>query len=56
MTDNTDPRRVGTAPDPHPPGATPGLRRGTINSRHLVFFVIAAAAPLTILVDSRHWV
>ena len=50
MTDNTDPRRVGTAPDPHPPGATPGLRRGTINSRHLVFFVIAAAAPLTILV------
>ncbi|MFD6511873.1 APC family permease [Rhodococcus sp. NPDC060176] len=50
MTDNTDPRRVGTAPDPHPPGPTPGLRRGTINSRHLVFFVIAAAAPLTILV------
>ncbi|WP_314674608.1 APC family permease [uncultured Rhodococcus sp.] len=50
MTDNTDPRRVGTAPDPHPPGVTPGLRRGTIDSRHLVFFVIAAAAPLTILV------
>lgn len=49
MNDHTDQQQVGTDPASYPPGSTPGLRAGTINSRHLVFFVIAAAAPLTIL-------
>ncbi|MGW6656120.1 APC family permease [Rhodococcus sp. NPDC055024] len=50
MTERTEPRSAGSSPEPSvAQGASPGLRAGTINSRHLVFFVIAAAAPLTIL-------
>ncbi|MFE4499553.1 APC family permease [Rhodococcus sp. NPDC056743] len=50
MTEKTDPPGTGTHSESVSPAASPSLRAGTINSRHLVFFVIAAAAPLTILV------
>ncbi|KPH20653.1 MULTISPECIES: APC family permease [Rhodococcus] len=50
MTEKTDPPGAGTHSESGSPTSSSGLRAGTINSRHLVFFVIAAAAPLTILV------
>ncbi|MBT2264166.1 APC family permease [Rhodococcus erythropolis] len=51
MTEKPNPRSAGVIPEASTAqGSSQSLRTGTINSRHLVFFVIAAAAPLTILV------
>jgi len=38
-----------TRPDTSQQTAAPGLRTGSITTRHLVFFVVAAAAPLTVM-------